>query len=165
MAKTSTQDQVNHLAQMMLQLRLRCAVAESCTGGLVAAALTRLPGSAQWFDCGLVTYSNLAKHQLLGVSQDTLREFGAVSQETVIAMATGVLQRTSVQLGFAVTGIAGPDKDNSDQPVGTVWFAWALRNRPLKTTLHHLQGDRDDIRNHCVTIAIAGMIDQIQSLL
>ena len=99
--------------------------AESCTGGMIAAALTSLPGSSQWFERSMVTYSNAAKTQLLGVEPDTLRINGAVSEATALAMARGVLAHAPVQAALSVTGIAGPGGGSVDKPVGLVWFGWA----------------------------------------
>ena len=99
--------------------------AESCTGGLVAAALTSLAGSSQWFERALVTYSNAAKAELLGVPAQVLAQHGAVSEATALAMARGVLAHAPVQAALSVTGIAGPGGGSVDKPVGLVWFGWA----------------------------------------
>ena len=99
--------------------------AESCTGGLAAAAITALPGSSQWFERGVVTYSNRAKHELLGVDEALLQRCGAVSEPVAQAMALGLLQGAPLQATLAITGIAGPDGGSADKPVGLVWFAWA----------------------------------------
>lgn len=103
------------------------ACAESCTGGLIAAALTEIGGSSRWFDRGFVTYSNEAKQDLLGVSQQSLQRFGAVSEPVAREMAQGALRRSRARIALAVTGIAGPGGGSPDKPVGTVCFAWALR--------------------------------------
>lgn len=102
--------------------------AESCTGGLVAAAVTSLAGSSDWFERGFVTYSNRAKTELLGVPAAMLDVHGAVSREVALAMAHGVLAHAPVQAALAVTGIAGPGGGTPDKPVGLVWFAWAWRD-------------------------------------
>ncbi len=99
--------------------------AESCTGGMIAAALTSLPGSSQWFERSMVTYSNAAKTELLGVEPELLRTQGAVSEATALAMARGVLAHAPVQAALSVTGIAGPGGGSADKPVGLVWFGWA----------------------------------------
>ena len=108
--------------------RLRVAAAESCTGGLVAAALTAVPGSSDVFECSFVTYSNGAKQKLLGVPTATLRRYGAVSAETAAAMARGALRRSSADCVVSITGIAGPSGGSKDKPVGLVHFAAASRN-------------------------------------
>jgi nicotinamide-nucleotide amidase len=105
----------------------KVAVAESCTGGLVAAAITEIPGSSAVFDRGFVTYSNEAKHDSLGVADDILDAFGAVSIASVYAMAKGALERSKADVAVAISGIAGPDGGTETRPVGTVVFARALR--------------------------------------
>jgi nicotinamide-nucleotide amidase len=102
--------------------------AESCTGGLVASAITSFAGSSDWFERGFVTYSNRAKTELLGVPAALLAEHGAVSREVALAMARGVLAHAPVQAALAVTGIAGPSGGTPDKPVGLVWFGWAWRD-------------------------------------
>lgn len=103
------------------------AIAESCTGGLVAAAITEIPGSSAVFDRGFVTYSNEAKHDSLGVANDILDAFGAVSVACVYAMAQGALERSKADVAVAISGIAGPEGGSANKPVGTVVFARALR--------------------------------------
>ncbi len=150
---------LNHLLTEKNQL---CAVAESCTGGLISAAITAYPGSSAWFDCGFVTYSNHAKHLLLGVPQQTLDRFGAVSKETAQAMAEGALQHSQADVSVSVTGIAGPSGGSPNKPVGTIWFAWASKLRPTQIAQHHLQGARADIRQQAVIIALQGLLEQAQ---
>ena len=103
--------------------------AESCTGGLLAASLTRLPGSSAWFKTGFVTYSNQSKQQLLKVNAATLNHYGAVSEETVREMALGALIATKADYALSISGIAGPDGGSEDKPVGTVWFSLATKQR------------------------------------
>jgi nicotinamide-nucleotide amidase len=107
---------------------MHLAAAESCTGGLVAAALTAVPGSSDVFECSFVTYSNDAKQKLLGVPAATLRRYGAVSAETASAMARGALQRSGADCAVSITGIAGPGGGSKEKPVGLVYFATATRN-------------------------------------
>lgn len=133
------------------------AVAESCTGGLVAAALTDTPGSSAWFDRGFVTYSNSAKTDLLGVPADLIGVKGAVSEEVARAMAEGALAHSRATASVAITGIAGPDGGTPDKPVGTVHFAAAARGRPTLHSCHHLAGNRDAIRTASTAIAL-GML-------
>lgn len=149
------------LGKHLLKHHWQCAVAESCTGGSLAAAITDYPGSSQWFDRGFVTYSNDAKQQMLSVSSDTLTRFGAVSEETVCAMAEGALQASSAQLTVAISGIAGPDGGSIEKPVGTVWIAWASHSKPTHAQRYLLQGDRSAIREQSVNEALRGLIAMI----
>lgn len=135
--------------------------AESCTGGWVAQAVTAVAGSSGWFDRGFVTYSNAAKSEMLGVPAETLARDGAVSEATVHAMAEGALARSRAQAAIAITGIAGPSGGTPDKPVGTVWFAWAVRGRATRAERHQLRGDRAAIRRRSVAIALAGLLKLI----
>ena len=135
----------------------RVATAESCTAGWIAKALTDVPGSSQWFECGYVTYSDAAKMRDLGVAARTLADFGAVSEETAREMAAGVLRIPQVSVALAVTGIAGPDGGTPAKPVGTVWLcAAASRARGTETIveLQHFPGDRAAVRRHSVQRAL-----------
>ncbi len=117
---------VETLAAQLLARGWMLATAESCTGGLIAAACTDLAGSSTWFERGFVTYSNAAKAQMLGVDAALIAQHGAVSEPVARAMAQGALQHAHAQVALAVTGVAGPGGGSADKPVGTVWFAWAL---------------------------------------
>lgn len=139
--------------------RLMLATAESCTGGGVAQAITEVAGSSAWFDRGFVTYSNLAKVQMLGVSEATLNQRGAVSEATVREMVAGALANSEAQVALAVSGIAGPTGGTPDKPVGTVWFAWAVKNGLTLARVHHLSGNRSEIRSRAVNIALRGVQD------
>jgi nicotinamide-nucleotide amidase len=133
------------------------ATAESCTGGWVAKALTDVPGSSQWFECGFVTYSNAAKVRDLGVSAGTLASFGAVSEQTVREMAEGALRVTHANVALAVTGIAGPEGAVPGKPVGTVWFCAAARADTAIDIIAEEQlfeGDRGQVRSHSVQHAL-----------
>jgi nicotinamide-nucleotide amidase len=135
------------------------ATAESCTGGGIAAALTDVAGSSAWFDRGFVTYSNQAKHDMLGVSLATLAQFGAVSRESVIEMAGGALLRSAAQLSVAVSGIAGPGGGSADKPVGTVWLAWASKD-DVSTLCKQFDGDRAQVRAAAVDAALRGLLER-----
>lgn len=149
-------------AQMGAALRARgqtLAIAESCTGGWIAKVATDIPGSSGWFDRGFVTYSNVAKSELLGVRKDTIVNHGAVSAEVVAEMADGALQRSPAAVVVAVSGVAGPDGGTPDKPVGTVYLAWALREGPVHTERRQFQGDRDQVRLQSVVAALQGVLD------
>jgi nicotinamide-nucleotide amidase len=133
---------------------LRVATAESCTGGLVAGAITAIPGSSAVFTHGFVTYANEAKTQMLGVAEAILAEHGAVSPETAAAMATGARTRAGANLAISTTGVAGPDGGTAQKPVGTVWFGLATAQGV--TTYHRVfPGNRDDVRSASVDYALA----------
>ena len=136
----------------------RLALAESCTGGLVAAAITDVAGSSAWFDRGFVTYSNDAKIELLGVAGDALARHGAVSEPVARAMAEGALARSAAEHAVAVTGIAGPGGATAEKPVGTVCFAWARRGGATRTATRLLPGDRGDVRAASVRVALQGLL-------
>ncbi len=123
--------QASALIDLCRRGNLRIATAESCTGGLIAATLTEVPGSSAVLDCGYVTYSNAAKQAMLGVPAATLQTFGAVSRETAEAMAAGALARSQAELAVSVTGVAGPGGGTQDKPVGLVHFAAVARNGAL----------------------------------
>ena len=135
------------------------ATAESCTGGGVAEAITNVAGSSAWFERGFITYSNLAKQQMLGVSMVTLNRHGAVSEVVVREMVEGALAYSAVQVALAVSGIAGPDGGTKDKPVGTVWFAWGIKQGSIRAQRHQINGDRAEVRARSVHIALQGVID------
>ena len=137
------------------------ATAESCTGGWVAQVLTDLPGSASWFERGFVTYSNMAKHEMLGVATDILVQHGAVSEPTACAMVAGALAHSHADLALAVTGVAGPDGGTSEKPVGTVCFAWGGRRHSMRSVTLHFQGDRTAVRRQAVLAALQGLLQDM----
>ena len=136
------------------------ATAESCTGGLVAAVLTAVPGSSAWFERGFVTYSDRAKMELLGVPGAVLAEHGAVSEQTAGRMTQGALRASGAQLAVAVTGVAGPGGGSAQKPVGTVCFAWADAAR-VETLRVQLPGDRAAVREASIRIALEGLLDRL----
>jgi len=157
MQTTEPEPQVQALAAALLARRWRLASAESCTGGLVAAACTTVAGSSDWFERGFVTYSNEAKVDLLGVDPALIAAHGAVSEPVARAMAAGALARAPVQLVVAVTGIAGPGGGVPGKPVGTVWLAWGTA-AALHSERLQLDGDRDAVRSATVHIALARLL-------
>lgn len=149
---------VQSLAQALTQRGWMLATAESCTGGMIAAACTDLAGSSEWFDRGVVTYSYEAKTELLGVDAALIAQHGAVSEPVVRAMADGAIARSRAHIAVAVTGIAGPGGGSPAKPVGTVWVAIAMRGRPVVSTLLQLKGDRAAIRSQTVAWAIHALV-------
>ena len=145
------------LIQISAQLLTRgwmLATAESCTGGMIAAACTDLAGSSQWFERGFVTYSNAAKTELLGVDAALIDQHGAVSDPVARAMAEGAITRSRAQASVAVTGVAGPTGGSAEKPVGTVWLAWHVDGR-THSELRHFAGDRAAVRMATVQHALA----------
>ena len=138
---------------------LMLTTAESCTGGGVAHAITEISGSSAWLERGFITYSNLAKQQMLGVNEATLIQHGAVSEAVVREMAAGALHHSKAHVSVAVSGIAGPTGGTAEKPVGTVWFAWAIKDRMCVSHLHHLHGNRSEVRAQSVRIALQGIVD------
>jgi len=142
------------------------STAESCTGGWVAKSITDIPGSSVVFQYGIVSYSNGAKESILGVKNETLEEHGAVSQPVVEEMAKGALRLSGADIAVAVSGVAGPGGGTDDKPVGTVWFAWAVRdgaNALVDTSCAHFTGDRDLVRELTVAHALQGVLERIGS--
>ena len=158
----SLQTPLQDLATALRTRGWRMATAESCTGGLIAAACTELPGSSDWFERGFVTYTNEAKSQLLGVDAALFGRVGAVSEEVARAMVQGALQRAPVQLAVAVTGIAGPGGAVPGKPVGTVWLAWG-RASGVQTERLQLAGDRDAVRGATVAAALQRLAEAAES--
>jgi nicotinamide-nucleotide amidase len=140
---------------------LMLATAESCTGGWVSQCLTAIAGSSAWFERGFVTYSNAAKRDMLGVPEVTLAAHGAVSQPVAVAMAEGALRHSRADWAVAITGIAGPDGGTVEKPVGTVCFAWAIRDGGTTTETRHFPGDRQRIRAQAVACALSGVLDRL----
>ena len=134
-----------HISALLLERGWMLATAESCTGGLVAAACTSLAGSSQWFERGVVSYSNLAKHELLGVEEALIAQHGAVSEPVARAMAEGARARSGAQVSLAVTGVAGPGGGSAAKPVGTVWLAWCIDGL-THSERQHFQGERGAVR-------------------
>ena len=132
--------------------------AESCTGGWIAGAVTAVAGSSAWFDRGFVTYSNAAKREMLGVPAAVLERHGAVSKETVLAMARGALGASAAQVAVSVSGVAGPGGGSPEKPVGTVWLAWSSVAGDERSRLLQLDGDREAVRRGAVVAALEGVI-------
>lgn len=151
---------IDQVARRLTDNDLTLVTAESCTGGMIAAELTAVPGSSDWFEGAFVTYRLSAKVRMVGVRQATLDTHGAVSEPTAREMAEGALRASDARVSVAVTGVAGPSGGELLAPVGTVWFAWAVRtDRPrcVQTAQHDLEGDRNQVRRRAVTIALEGV--------
>ena len=165
--ETALLARVQTLAAALRARGWRLATAESCTGGLVAAACTELAGSSDWFESGWVTYSNAAKTQCLAVPATLIERVGAVSEDVAQAMARGALAAAGVQLALAVTGIAGPGGGSAAKPVGTVWVALAWQPAPtsaVDSAAHclQLQGDRTAIRAQTVAWGLDWLVHAAQ---
>jgi len=145
------------LGQRLLQAKAQVSTAESCTGGGIAEAITRIPGSSAWFEAGYVTYSNRQKTQQLGVPEALFGRVGAVSQEVVEAMARGAQTHSTAIFSVAVSGVAGPDGGSVEKPVGTVWICWCAADR-LIAERFQFSGDRDAVRRQTVKAALEGLI-------
>lgn len=139
---------------MLLQRKQWLALAESCTGGLIAKQVTDVAGSSAWFERGLVTYSNRAKQELLSVPETLLIEHGAVSEACVLAMVSGLLRNSPADWGIAVTGIAGPDGGSAEKPVGTVWLALLHRGGKAEARRYQFDGDRAAVREQTLQAAL-----------
>lgn len=143
---------------------LNVSAAESCTGGGICEAITRVSGSSAWFQTGFVTYANQSKSRWLSVDEADLQLHGAVSEPVVRAMAKGALAAAEADVAVAVSGIAGPDGGTADKPVGTVWFAWALRDGTVSSGCRRLQGNRREVRAQTVLHALEGLIKAAEQL-
>ena len=150
------------LADALRRRGWHLASAESCTGGLIAAACTAVAGSSDWFERGFVSYSNAAKTEMLGVDAALIAEHGAVSEVVARAMAQGAVERAGVELGVAVTGIAGPGGATPGKPVGTVWLALAVRSAAGEIRLQaerlQLAGDRAAVREQTLRVALQRLL-------
>lgn len=162
MAEEELNELTARLAAVLESRTMMLATAESCTGGWVAKVCTDRPGSSKWFERGFVTYTNVAKQEMLGVNAATLESFGAVSEETVREMAEGALANSRAQVSVAISGVAGPGGGSPDKPVGTVWIAWALKGGLGTLTRNFLfSGDREAVREQAVIKALRGVLDVV----
>lgn len=150
---------VTEVGEALKQHDKMIVTAESCTGGLIAEALTCVGGSTAWFDRAYVTYSYESKREMLGVNEMTIQHKGAVSQECVEEMVLGALQQSHATVSVACSGIAGPGGGTPDKPVGTVWISWAMQgHEDIVSELHHFEGDRDGVRMACTVEALQGVL-------
>ena len=137
---------------------LMLVTAESCTGGWVGEVVTAVPGSSHWYDRGFITYTNLAKQEMLGVSTETLAQYGAVSEPVVREMAIGALKNSHAHIAVAISGIAGPGGATQDKPLGTVCMAWALNGECVQIETNYFKGDRQEVRAQAVQAALMGLL-------
>ena len=167
MTDENTIDELSQaLVSELLAANKRVSTAESCSGGWIAKAITDVAGSSACFGYGIVSYSNGAKESLLGVQNQTLEDHGAVSEAVVIEMAEGALNLSGADIGIAVSGVAGPGGGSEAKPVGTVWFAWAVRDGSKirsDTSLEHFEGVRDLIRELTVVHALQGVRERVET--
>lgn len=153
---------IERLAMLLREKQWMLATAESCTGGMIAAACTDLAGSSEWFERGFVTYSDEAKSEALGVDASLIAQHGAVSEVVARAMAFGAVRHSHAQVSVAVTGVAGPTGGSPAKPVGTVWFAWQVDGR-LSSETKRFDGDRASVRRQTVDHAVQRLIDRIEA--
>lgn len=155
---------VEQLATLMPAYGQRLVTAESCTGGMIAAACTDLPGSSVWFERGYVTYSNEAKQADLGVGQALVVTHGAVSEEVVAAMTEGALSAAAAaSWAIAISGIAGPGGGSADKPVGTVCIGWQRRGLRADVVRYHFDGERGAVRRAAVLAALTGLRERVDA--
>ena len=164
MSDLSNSQTVNSIAQqlgeMLCKKNAKLTTAESCTGGGISEAITAVSGSSQWFEFGFVTYANSAKQQLLGVSKQTLDQYGAVSEQVVEQMAQGAIQQSRADYAIAVSGIAGPEGGTEDKPVGTVWVCWQTPTRSWTQQLM-LSGDRQAVRTAAIKKSLQQLLQHL----
>jgi len=145
------------LGYKLLREKLVLATAESCTGGLISKLITDVPGSSAWFDRGFITYSNSAKHEMLGVGFNLIEKHGAVSEKTVLAMTAGAIQKSHADVAIAISGIAGPDGGTPEKPVGLVCFAWERVGVFAKSEKKVFRGNREEVRMDAAKYALQQM--------
>ena len=163
MNTSSTQDLVSQLASVLLEKRWHLSTAESCTGGLVAATITELAGSSDWFERGYVTYSNSAKSEDIHVSPELIAQHGAVSDQVARAMAIGAKQSSHTDVALSITGIAGPTGGSTQKPVGTVCFAWILANDAIHSETKLFSGNRQEVRQQACEFSLRKLLELVHS--
>ena len=159
----NTEELAERLGQLLSAHNWRITTAESCTGGLIAGALTEVAGSSSWFEQGVVTYSNKAKQSLLDVPAGVFEQHGAVSKACVLAMASGALRASDADIAVSVSGVAGPGGGSVQKPVGTVWLAWVTKNT-AEAQHFVFPGQRDEVRMQAVVSALHGSISRLEGI-
>lgn len=150
------------LAEVLKKKGKKIVLAESCTGGGLAEEITAVQGSTKWFERGYVTYSNEAKHEVLGVSMDTLEDHGAVSEQTAKEMAKGALENSHADIALSVTGVAGPGGGSPEKPVGTVWFGLADRSGRVEARLGQFTSGRKNVRSSSIEFGLAWLLEVLR---
>lgn len=158
MSDTDIYSLAEEVGLWLTEKNLKLVTVESCTGGGIAHAITSIPGSSNWFDRGLVTYTNQSKQELAGVSMELIECYGAVSREVAEAMAVGGVNNSHADIAVSVTGVAGPEGGSQEKPVGTVWFAWSRRSTPgpevIGSQCQWFEGGREQVRNQSILHAL-----------
>ena len=152
---------IRELGQTLAERGSMLAAAESCTGGLIAHLVTNIPGSSEWFAGAVVAYANQVKSSVLNVPEAVIATHGAVSQEVVLSMASGVQRLLGVEASLAVSGIAGPDGGTPTKPVGSVWMAWSI-GELQRTSFHHFSGSRLEIKQQSALAALEGILELLR---
>ena len=150
-----------HLGRELTRKNKKIVIAESCTGGGLAEEITAVAGSSQWFERSYVTYSNESKHEVLGVSLDTLEKHGAVSKQAAIEMAKGALEHSYADVSLSVTGIAGPGGGTPEKPVGTVWFGLADRSGNVEARMGQFTSGRKNVRSCSIEFALKWLMEHV----
>lgn len=149
------------VAEELMKKNKKVVVAESCTGGGLAEEITAVQGASRWFERGYVTYSNEAKHEVLGVSMDTLETHGAVSEQTAMEMAKGALENSHADYALSITGVAGPSGGTPEKPVGTVWFGFADRSGRVEARLGRFESGRKNVRSDSIEFALNWLMEEV----
>ncbi len=152
---------VREIAGALLAKGLTCATAESCTGGMIGAALTSVPGSSEWYRGGIIAYANGVKEKLLSVARPDLEAYGAVSRAVVLQMALGACAATGADAAVSTSGVAGPGGGTPEKPVGTVWIGWAVCGQ-AKAEKFLFSGNREEIRRQAVRLALQGLAGAVK---
>lgn len=150
-------EQLNKISKHQIKI----SAVESCTGGLFAKLATDMPGCSNWFDCGVVTYSNFAKSKLATVDEELIEQFGAVSRQVSEAMCFGIYKKIESDIIVSITGIAGPEGGSVEKPIGTVWISW-LFNQKIKSVRFNFQGGRNEVRYQSVYEACKGITEILE---
>jgi nicotinamide-nucleotide amidase len=164
MQDLTLEDLAGQVGFTLAQQGLTLVTAESCTGGWLGQSVTSVAGSSAWYERGFITYADISKHEMLGVSCATLEKYGAVSEETAYEMAEGAIARSHAHVAVSITGLAGPGGGTARKPVGMVCFGWIVKDGLARTETRYLSGRRDAIREQSVAGALQGVIDLLHGI-